>query len=217
MTATVACFWKINVRTVAPPSSLYTIEISSKLFAAPTHDGIQIGNYLNDRIFHFTLGEMNSASLNDDKRIEKVVAISSNHEIWAYATADFTVKIVDKDKKLLRDIQFNEQIISLCFANRRGDLLIGLSDQISLVRIQDYLPAIMLQDYLSKSFEDDNNEAPIDFDSGLEFWAKQYEEHMKQVKNGDNIDWHLKNVKHYAGEVVEKDFDSFFKMMEKYD
>jgi hypothetical protein len=38
---------------------------------------------------------------------------------------------------LIREIQMNDPISCIAFANRRGDLLIGISDQISLVKIQD--------------------------------------------------------------------------------
>ena len=72
-----------------------------------------------------------------------------------------------------REIQFAEPLHSLTFANPRGDLLIGMSDQVSIIRVQDYIP----NNYITKLVEnesiwrDDVVESPGVFDSSLDFWA----------------------------------------------
>ncbi|RKO89595.1 hypothetical protein BDK51DRAFT_50864 [Blyttiomyces helicus] len=119
------------------------------------------------------------------------VAFLSTFQIWASATLDGTVKIWSADNGLLREIQFNEHVSSVSFANNSGDLLIALTEQISVVRIQDYMPLTLLKQAESLKFIDDVNEMPLKFDSNLDFWEYYYEWEVAAKGLGAVSSWHV--------------------------
>jgi WD40 repeat protein len=65
------------------------------------------------------------------------IEFSHAHSVWASSSTDGTIKIWDLEGLIIREIQFNEPLSTFCFCNEPGDLLVGLSDQITLVRVQD--------------------------------------------------------------------------------
>jgi hypothetical protein len=69
-------------------------------------------------------------------------------------------------------MQFGGVAHSCLFANERGDLLVALSDQVALVRFQDYLPPSVLQEMLKiESWNDDVEETAKAFDSDVDVWG----------------------------------------------
>ena len=68
-------------------------------------------------------------------------------------------------------MQLNYDITCLCFANERGDLLVGQPNQIIVYKMQDYLPPKYLIEALSKDFHDDMSEQAKDFDPEINFWG----------------------------------------------
>ncbi|KAJ3029457.1 WD repeat-containing protein 87 [Rhizophlyctis rosea] len=127
----------------------------------------------------------------EDEHLGSVTSICflAAFNLWASANTDGTVKIWDLESHLIREIQFNEPITAICFANERGDLLVGLSDQISVVRMQDYMPVHLLRQASSISFPDDAVESPLQFDSHLDFWQYRYDEEVKERGGVDY--WHI--------------------------
>ncbi|KAJ3320049.1 hypothetical protein HDV06_005699 [Boothiomyces sp. JEL0866] len=119
----------------------------------------------------------------DSQETSKILNIVSNgtEQYWASSHQDRTAKIWDKNGVLLREIQFNEDISCLLFANHRGDLLVGLSDQISLVKLQDYMPAHVQRQILTREYGDDIQEMPITFDQTIDFWV--YDGKKTSVEN----------------------------------
>ena len=61
----------------------------------------------------------------------------SSLSIFITSGEDRTVKVWDRNMTLIREMQFGEPVKSACFLNSRGDVLVGLSDGVSLVRVQD--------------------------------------------------------------------------------
>ncbi|KAJ3256462.1 hypothetical protein HK103_005460 [Boothiomyces macroporosus] len=120
----------------------------------------------------------------DSQETSKVLNIVSNgnEQYWASSHQDRTVKVWDRNGVLLREIQFNEDISCLLFANHRGDLLVGLSDQISLVKLQDYMPAHIQRQILTRDYGDDIQEAPITFDQTIDFWVYDGKSDVVQEK-----------------------------------
>ncbi|KAJ3092885.1 WD repeat-containing protein 87 [Quaeritorhiza haematococci] len=112
----------------------------------------------------------------DEGHVDTITSIACLESLTLFATAskDGTVKLWDgQESTLVREIQFNEIVWSVCFANERGDLLVGMSEQIALVRMQDYLPLLVLKQAFDRGengFQDDVFELPIMFDSNLDFW-----------------------------------------------
>ena len=78
----------------------------------------------------------NGVESQDNAKIVSVVT-TPRAKLWAANYDDSSVKVWDSKGVLIRDIQFNEHVTCVCFANERGDLLVGLSNEINLVRIQD--------------------------------------------------------------------------------
>ncbi|KAI8916029.1 WD40-repeat-containing domain protein [Gorgonomyces haynaldii] len=182
------CVATVNIQAADFNTCAFSIFPSRKQFAVPFNGGIIIGEYDRDN----TLEQRPFNA--EEQSVGKVLFIDVIEEFGYYAAAnsDNTVKIWDQKMRLVREIQFNEPIASMCIANKRGDLLVGLSDQISLVRIQDYIPPNVLQTMITKELTDDIQEAPLAFDSQLEFWNLQYE---KESSKGIVEDWHMtKNV-----------------------
>jgi hypothetical protein len=69
-------------------------------------------------------------------------------------------------------MQFGGSVLSCAFLNDRGDLLVGLPDQVALVRFQDYLPPFVLEDILAQDFwVDDVEESAKDFDANIDVWG----------------------------------------------
>nr|KAJ3421636.1 WD repeat-containing protein 87 [Polyrhizophydium stewartii] len=91
------------------------------------------------------------------------------------------------------EMQFENPMWSVCFGNARGDLMVGLSDQIALVQVQDYLPAKYLLRLLERDWPDDPIESSTTFDAALDFW-KLYREQIKAAGNEPAL-WHVAPVK----------------------
>ncbi|KAJ3116727.1 WD repeat-containing protein 87 [Physocladia obscura] len=111
--------------------------------------------------------------------------------IFASSSIDGIVKIWDGYHNT-QEIQFGSAVLSLCFCNKRGDLLVGISDQVVLLKLQDYFPIYILQELLFKRdifLADDIEEIPTTFDDDLDFW-QLYRDNL--TKSGKDLsDWHL--------------------------
>ena len=65
---------------------------------------------------------------------------------------------------------FDESLCGVCFANSRGDILVGFQSHISLVTIQHYLPLPYLEILSKMHFDNDPFEDHVQFDDLLKFW-----------------------------------------------
>jgi WD40 repeat protein len=89
----------------------------------------------------------------------------------ASGSADGTTKIWNcRNNALLMELQFHEMIDAVEFANERGDLLVALNSQVTLVKFQDYIPQRYLRQMFEMEWEDDYLETPDYFDPNSEFW-----------------------------------------------
>jgi hypothetical protein len=134
---------------------IYTICPDKKQMAIANPHGIQIFGYFDQQTY-----------THERKEGSKVVQIVSNKTgtLWACSHDDCTVKVYDQGGNLVREVQFNESISCVSFANTRGDLIVGVSDQLSLVRIQDYLTTNILRKMAFEEYTDDELEDPINFE-----------------------------------------------------
>ncbi|KAI8827898.1 hypothetical protein BC829DRAFT_189730 [Chytridium lagenaria] len=108
------------------------------------------------------------------------IAASSTYNIWASSDRDGLVKVWDIDGRVVREIQCYHEVTSIAFSNPRGDLLLGLRNQIAIVWMQDYLPIKYLRQAVTINFPDDVQESPKPFDSNLDFWDYFYEDERKK-------------------------------------
>lgn len=65
---------------------------------------------------------------------------------------------------------FDESLCGVCFANSRGDILVGFQSHISLVTILNYLPLPYLEILSTMHFDNDQFEDHVQFDDLLKFW-----------------------------------------------
>ena len=69
------------------------------------------------------------------------------------------------------ELCFNGPVFSVIFANERGDLIVGLEDQIALLHLHDYLPPTILREVVQNdSWIDDLKETGSPFDPKVDIW-----------------------------------------------
>ncbi|KAJ3043529.1 WD repeat-containing protein 87 [Rhizophlyctis rosea] len=125
----------------------------------------------------------------DHSAAVKGLACLDTLKIFATAGEDRIVKVWDQtDNSLIREIQFAEPLQSIAFANARADLLVGMSDQVALVRMQDYIPNSHLAAVIEspEAWTDDLVETSRMFDSNLDFWAL-----YRDLLRDRGIEWHV--------------------------
>ena len=90
--------------------------------------------------------------------------------LFATSSKDGHVKIWDSENHLASEINFGESLASVCFANSRGDLLVGFQKHISMIQAWDYLPDAVLKMNRDSPLIMDCIEQTMTFDPSLEFW-----------------------------------------------
>ena len=84
---------------------------------------------------------------------------------------DGRVKIWDLFCNLLRELEFDQTLSGLAFANERGDLLVGFQKNLHFVPVIEFLPNVYLEKLLEQDrYHDDVTEYCIMFDALLKFW-----------------------------------------------
>ncbi|ORX55460.1 hypothetical protein BCR36DRAFT_410381 [Piromyces finnis] len=111
-------------------------------------------------------------------------------DIFISTSNDNVIRIWDKQKNIIREIQFIDNIHSICFLNAKGDLLIGLENQLDIIKAKDYLPLNILQKILTCDIVDDIYEPAISFDETIDFWDYFYNE--AKVLLTPDFQWHIK-------------------------
>lgn len=100
----------------------------------------------------------------------KQLSCCSTLRLFATSSEDYSVKIWNSDNQLVREMSFDESLCGVCFANSRGDILVGFQSQISLVTILNYLPLSYLEILSKMHFDNDPFEDHVQFDDLLKFW-----------------------------------------------
>lgn len=105
----------------------------------------------------------------------------------ATTSADGILKIWDADSgHLIREMQFDQIIHSVIFANDQADLIVSLGGELVLVHVFDYLPHSRLQMLSELAVVDDLEEKSLHFDVDRKFWEAQ-ESQEKFQKVGSNL------------------------------
>ncbi|KAJ3113702.1 WD repeat-containing protein 87 [Physocladia obscura] len=155
-------------------------------------------NTCNLAIYHWNyrgFSETRRKHAADEDHLKSITSLTqlSSLKIFATSSEDGTAKIWDAEaNSIVREIQFNERVSSVGFCNPKGDLLVGLTTQIVLVRVHDYLPSEYLADLIVKpdGWLDDPIESPKVFDSDLDFW-ELYRIGLEKI-GADLSKWHVK-------------------------
>lgn len=93
-----------------------------------------------------------------------------NLKLFATSSEDHSVRLWNTDNQLVRELNFDDTLCGVCFANHRGDLLVGFQCHISLVTLTNYLPVTYLDRVSYMHFENDPVEHYVQFDDHLKFW-----------------------------------------------
>ncbi|XP_071510482.1 uncharacterized protein [Diadema antillarum] len=110
--------------------------------------------------------------LKDHDHTKQITALCSCPCLGVFATTsnDGSLKIWDRTNTMVRELWFDETLRSVCFANDRGDLLVGFQNHISYVSIASYLPLSYMKDLLEMEFQDEIVEEPFPFNPDLPLW-----------------------------------------------
>ena len=108
----------------------------------------------------------------EEQHTKEVTSLSACPYLSIFVTSskDGTIKVWNFDNQLVSDIDFGGTVSCVAFANNRGDLLVGVQIEVSIIRAEDYLP----DHYRKKATKCpywDHKERPIQFDPHLEFWS----------------------------------------------
>lgn len=131
--------------------------------------------YQDSRLVPASLSLKDLSTLNhqrEDDHAGTVISLQGSPQLKLFATSsrDGHVKIWNNENQLISELEFGDTLGSVCFANAKGDLLVGFQNHVCVVRAEDYL----LSDYVDVarvSPFSDVEEKPITFDSELEFWS----------------------------------------------
>ena len=139
--------WKVQLleisdKLAAPSCHLKHIQTISlqdmPLRMLVMHNSIVVGTTQNTLV-HCKLNTDTSIILThspDDEHTDQIskLAFLPTFSLVASSSTDGTVKLWDSENVLIREIQLNEPVSSVCFANARGDLFVGLKDSVYLIK-----------------------------------------------------------------------------------
>lgn len=116
-------------------------------------------------------GKVYQHSVNDD-HVEPLTSLEFSPTLQLFATSsmDGTVKVWNMDNKLVREIHIGQPVTSVAFANRRGDLVVGVHDEVSLLETKDYLLPGVMKKITEANIPLDLSEDYLRFDKELDFW-----------------------------------------------
>ncbi|XP_052234876.1 uncharacterized protein LOC127847193 isoform X1 [Dreissena polymorpha] len=111
----------------------------------------------------------------DEDHTQELTALDKCPMINLVVTSgkDGFVKVWSRNNELLREMNFATPIYAVCFANDRGDILVGYGTNVCSVSVVNYLPLRLLKDLLdlgSYTYKKDIRELPVTFENRRETW-----------------------------------------------
>ncbi|TPX35930.1 hypothetical protein SmJEL517_g01761 [Synchytrium microbalum] len=125
----------------------------------------------------------------------KAVDCLSLYGCYASVSEDGAVKVWDhSDGSMVREVQIGAKSQTMCFANERGDLLVGTEQGISIVRCQEYMPPHLIRKILDLGPKDDSLESLFPFSDDADLWhyieeREVYESSGRVSKVGSSSQW----------------------------
>ncbi|KAJ3390555.1 hypothetical protein HDU92_000394 [Lobulomyces angularis] len=164
------------------------------------------------RLYNFDLQKNKSCEiighLRSDDHGESLTNISANPKLGLFVTAskDGFIKVWDTNNILIREIQFQEPIESMCI-NRHSDIIFGLQGRVDIIRSKFYLPPGYLEK-LNKFVDDDAmlEDEAIPFQQFLDAnqWMKKHKPKTK-CKFMKDLDLSEPNLNKEVVEIVVED------------
>ncbi|XP_063412216.1 uncharacterized protein LOC134695011 isoform X2 [Mytilus trossulus] len=108
----------------------------------------------------------------DEDHTEHITAIDKCPLLGLFATAseDGYIKIWNRHNQLIREMGFGEPMHGLCFANVRGDILIGFQNHICTIPLTSYFPKNYLERITRQEFKDEVREKPLAYNHRIKPW-----------------------------------------------
>ena len=108
----------------------------------------------------------------DEMHVENIMQVTccQTLSIFASSSPDGRIKIWNENNQLIRELNFDNTLSGICFANDRGDLLVGFQGNLHYVSITKYLPVKYLRRILELTYTGDQIEFCLPFDPILRFW-----------------------------------------------
>ncbi|XP_023931065.1 uncharacterized protein LOC106164335 isoform X2 [Lingula anatina] len=122
-------------------------------------------------------------------------------ELFVTVAKDHHLKLWDYHNKLVREIVFDASLRSACFANERGDLLVGYQNHISYIPADKYLPVQYLEKLVELELQDDVIEEPIAFDARV-----QLNFDLEKLPSG--LTHFTRDISYSPGRQVDVEWDS---------
>ncbi|XP_035676078.1 uncharacterized protein LOC118415517 [Branchiostoma floridae] len=106
----------------------------------------------------------------EDDHKKGVTALCCSRTLGLFATTgkDACVKIWNTENKLVKELVLDNTLQGVCFANDRGDLLIGYQSHVSYVPLLNYLPKPYLEELVATNVLDEQLEEPVPYDPSLQ-------------------------------------------------
>ncbi|XP_078678901.1 uncharacterized protein LOC144914660 [Branchiostoma floridae x Branchiostoma belcheri] len=106
----------------------------------------------------------------EDDHKKGVTALCCSRTLGLFATTgkDACVKIWNTENKLLKELVLDNTLQGVCFANDRGDLLIGYQSHVSYIPLLNYLPKPYLEELDATDVLDEELEEPVPYDPSLQ-------------------------------------------------
>ncbi|KAJ2996061.1 WD repeat-containing protein 87 [Globomyces sp. JEL0801] len=131
----------------------------------------------DDATIHmFEVNRVRNGHAKSHDHTQRVIAICSCKAIGVFCSIgnDNNLRIWNFKNKLLREIHFQEPLESICLANEKGDLLLGMGSRIDLLKSTVYLPPSYLSQVSAKSKSPKKAEVPLVFDDSLIPFTRGY-------------------------------------------
>ncbi|XP_062602981.1 uncharacterized protein LOC134264735 isoform X3 [Saccostrea cucullata] len=108
----------------------------------------------------------------DEEHTQRMTALDKCPLLGLFATAseDGYIKVWNRHNQLVREMYFGEPLYGLCFANARGDLLVGFQSHVCLIPLTNFFPQNYLELISLQEFKDDLREPPIPYSSKVKSW-----------------------------------------------
>ncbi|KAJ3093222.1 vacuolar transporter chaperone [Quaeritorhiza haematococci] len=130
--------------------------------------------------------------IKSDDHTEAITAIAPIEKVKLFVTSsmDNTIKVWDSTNTLLRELQFQGPIETLCMASSYGDLLFGIQNRIDIIKFFLYLPPhhveILRQLHRENSKAEKTAEQPIPFDEQRNNWIQIVRHQKWKTRVGGN-------------------------------